>query len=70
MTQTVREFSSVGPRITLGTLTKETAKSFCFTDREGKPGIVRKGTWGKTHIVPCSSCRDHPQTRYPNGYMD
>jgi hypothetical protein len=68
---TVRQFSPCGPCLTLGTLTKDLPKSYRFNDHYGRTGIVRKGEfWSKVHIEPCPSCLDHPQTQYPNGYMD
>ena len=26
--------------------------------------------YSAAHVEPCRSCEDHPQTTYPNGYMD
>jgi hypothetical protein len=69
----VREFSPCGPCLTLGTLIHRTEKTVIFRDRyTGKRG--RRGGWkvegGYIHLEPCSSCRDHAATQYPNGYMD
>jgi hypothetical protein len=74
----VREFSPCGPCLTLGRLTKTTAQFYCYEpwqggDRFSGAKKVRRpdvGRWSRAHIVPCPSCRDHAQTRYPNGYMD
>lgn len=72
MTILVREFSMSGPCLTLGTMTKRTAKSVTFIDREGKAG--RRGgdrlASGLIHTAACRSCRDHAETQYPEGYMD
>jgi hypothetical protein len=69
-TKTVREFSSIGPCITLGTLTRSTAKMVYFTTREGRE--ERRGghrlECGLIHVEPCRSCRDHAESQYPNGY--
>ncbi len=70
MTSIVREFSPVGPCLILGELVRETACYYVFRDRSEndvrriakKPGLV--------HLEPCVSCRDHPSTQYPDGYMD
>ncbi len=70
--QTVREFSSAGPCITLGTLLKQTASTVTFQERDGSLG-KRGGNrlkCGLIHIEPCCSCRDHATTQYPNGYDD
>jgi hypothetical protein len=75
----VREFSPAGPCLTLGRLVKETAQFYIFDkwlggDRyEGRSRIRRKvegGHYSRAHVEACSSCRDHPKTQYPNGYMD
>lgn len=64
----IREFSACGPCLTFGRiLISETAKFYCFVDRDGKPGKISKA---RAHIEPCASCCDHPKTNYPNGYMD
>jgi hypothetical protein len=69
MTQTVRRFSPCGPCITLGPLTKETAKFYCFASKyDGRAKKIAKT--GAAHVEACHSCRDHAQTCYPNGYMD
>jgi hypothetical protein len=69
----VREFSAAGPCLTLGELIKETACFYVFSDRNGKSGRIAKRTearYSPAHVEPCRSCRDHPETQYPNGYMD
>jgi hypothetical protein len=64
----VREFSACGPCLTFGRiLHSETAKFYCWIDGSGKTGKISKA---RAHIEPCSCCRDHPKTSYPNGYMD
>ena len=78
MTQTVREFSPVGPCIEIGTFVKRTAKTITFVDSHGDTG--RRGGWrvaarddgsrSYIHIDPCPSCPDHSNTQYPHGYMD
>lgn len=75
----VREFSPVGPCLTLGLFVKRTAKFIFY--REWKGGdtfadkVSRAGGWKVNggdyiHTAACRSCRDHPETQYPNGYMD
>lgn len=74
----VREFSSVGPCLTLGKFVRETARFFVYAewlgdDRYGAEKRVAKPTpakYSRAHVAPCRSCRDHGQTQYPNGYMD
>lgn len=67
---TVREFSAIGPCITLGELTKQTPNTVTFRKRDGATG--RRGGYrlksGLIHTVACRSCRDHAQSQYPNGY--
>ncbi len=78
MTQTVREFSSAGPCLTLGEFVKRTPKFIFYRERHtgygGEPEIRRVGGWkvqgDYIHLEPCPSCRDHEHTQYPNGYMD
>lgn len=77
-TKIVREFSTVGPCITVGRLVKETEQFFVFDrwqggDRFEGRGKIRKrseGRYSRAHIEPCCSCRDHAKTQYPEGYMD
>jgi hypothetical protein len=77
-TKIVRAFSSAGPCLTLGRLTKETANFFCFEEWRGgdvyvgakKVAKPLPGRWTSAHVDACPSCRDHAQTQYPNGYMD
>lgn len=65
--KTVREFSPAGPCLARGELIRETPRFYVFRDRWGVEG---RGAKHKMHIEPCRACRDHPQTQYPNGYMD
>lgn len=81
-TQTVREFSTIGPCITLGEFVRETNVFYVY--RTGRHGIsgpdaetiekrIAKRTearYSAAHVEPCRSCEDHAQTSYPNGYMD
>lgn len=74
----VRAFSAAGPCLTLGRLTKETAKFYCFEEWRGgdvysgakKVAKPLPGKYSGNHIEPCPSCRDHVKTQYPNGYED
>lgn len=72
----VREFSPAGPCLTRGRLTGETAKFWCYEDRNGGVVTAKKiaknlpGRYSRAHVEPCSSCRDHPKTQYPRGYED
>lgn len=67
---TVREFSSIGPCITLGEMIRVTASCVYFRERDGRQAR-RSGDRvksGLVHIAPCVSCRDHERSQYPNGY--
>jgi hypothetical protein len=64
----IRRFSPAGPCITLGSVLKETPKFYVYSDRHN--GRTKKVSKDRVHSEPCSSCRDHPNTCYPNGYMD
>ena len=77
----VREFSAIGPCLTLGKLINTTAQFYCYEewkggDRyEGKKRIRRDlrasgGRYSPAHVEACPSCRDHVNTQYPEGYMD
>lgn len=75
----VREFSAAGPCITLGRLVSETPKFYRYAEWHGSDNfgpemrLVAKRTpkrYSAAHIEPCPSCRDHPRTQYPDGYMD
>ncbi len=77
MTITVREFSPAGPCLTLGEFVKRSPKFIFYRERLGGDRyagrVSRVGGWKVTgadyiHIEPCRSCRDHPETSYPNGY--
>lgn len=75
----VREFSAAGPCLTTGKLVRETANFYVYLpwhggDRYGpeEKRIARRrpGHYSAAHVEPCSCCRDHARTQYPNGYMD
>lgn len=74
----VREFSPCGPCLTLGKLTRQTAKFYCYEVWQGGDTFAGSkrvakdlpGQYSRAHIAPCPSCRDHAKTQYPNGYMD
>ena len=71
--QTVREFSPAGPCLMLGELVRKTAKTLTYIGRADNVTQRRGGRKVETnyiHTEPCISCRDHPQTQYPEGYMD
>lgn len=68
MTQTVREFSAVGPCIERGALLRETASFFIVADRFNAGAEIRVGKKALIHTEACPSCRDHQHTQYPNGY--
>lgn len=77
-TKIVRAFSTCGPCLTLGRLTHETDQFYCYEEwrggdlYEGKKRVRKRTSsrYSRAHVEPCSSCRDHPKTQYPNGYMD
>lgn len=64
---TVREFSMVGPCIRLGEFVKRTPQRIFYRDRDGAV-TCKTSRAGLVHTEPCPSCRDHPQTQYPDGY--
>lgn len=75
----VRSFSPVGPCITEGRFVRETTKFYVYNEWRGgdrfdttEKRIAKRlpGHYSRAHVEPCSSCRDHAQTQYPNGYMD
>ena len=67
---TVREFSAIGPCISLGEVIKQTPATVTFRERDGSIG--RRGGYrlkaGLIHVIACRSCRDHAESQYPNGY--
>lgn len=65
--QTVRVFSPCGPCLPRGELIRTTSKFYVYRDRHGDE---RRVACAKAHVEPCRSCDDHPETHYPNGYMD
>jgi hypothetical protein len=66
----VREFSGVGPCLTLGRLTKTTSQFYFYEEWKGEAryeGVKRiringEGRYSPAHIVPCPSCGDHAKT--------
>lgn len=83
MPKLVREFSPAGPCLTLGLFVKRTPKFIMFREWLGgdryADKVSRVGGWkveirpkarAYIHTEPCPSCRDHPETSYPNGYTD
>ena len=77
MTTTVREFSPAGPCLKLGEFVRRTAKTIIYREWLGGENFGdehRVGGWkvqgDYIHTKPCRPCRDHPETSYPNGYMD
>jgi hypothetical protein len=75
----VRSFSPAGPCLTLGRLTKETAQFFFYDDWCGGDVFEARGSrvkkpggkfYSRAHTEACHSCRDHPKTQFPRGYMD
>lgn len=76
--KTVRAFSIAGPCLTLGRYVGETPQFYVYDEWRGGDNYggrkrVKKRTeahYSAAHVEPCSSCEDHPNTQYPNGYMD
>lgn len=77
--KTVRSFSAVGPCLKLGRLVRETPLFYVFNEWRGgdryaeRESRVAKRTparYSGAHVEPCRSCRDHPETQYPEGYMN
>jgi hypothetical protein len=75
----VREFSAIGPCLTLGKLVRETEQFYVYLPWHGgdkygpeekRTAKRRPGNRSFAHVDPCHSCRDHADTQYPNGYMD
>lgn len=67
---TAREFSTIGPCITLGEVISASESSVSFRDRDGRKSrrFGERVRSGLIHTTPCRSCRDHVQSQYPNGY--
>jgi len=65
--KTIREFSSFGPCVTLGTLVRETVTRIVYRSRDGKVAWVSKSS-RLVHREPCLSCRDYERSQYPDGY--
>lgn len=70
----VRESSPAGPCLTLGRYVRETAQFYVYAEWHGGdrfgPRERRIKKDGRVHVEPCTRCRDHAATVYPNGYMD
>lgn len=68
----VRETSNAGPCLMLGRLVSESEKFYTYRElHKGEmTGGKKRVAKSKVHIEPCSCCTDHPETQYPNGYMD
>jgi len=72
----VRQFSVVGPCLTLGRVYRETERYWFFQPINrpcGTPRRVMKclpAHWSPHHTEPCPSCVDHPHTQYRSGYQD
>ena len=78
----VREPNAAGPCIVLGLFVKRTEKFIMYREWRGgnrfADKVSRVGGWkvearegradSYVHTTPCSCCRDHAQTQYPNGY--
>lgn len=74
-TKWLREFSPVGPCITLGKVLRITPKGVTYIDSHGRAKRRGGRAWkedgsGLLHIQPCRSCADHTNSQYPHGYMD
>ena len=74
---TLFEFNPAGPCLTMGYVTKTTAKTISYMDRvTGKVHSVDgwkaakslNNDRGRYHTAPCHSCNGG--VNYPNGYMD
>ena len=76
MAQILREFNMAGPCIYLGDIVANTPKAWQIIERGWPNDTVKKlkhsaaAKCGLIHDEPCRSCRDHPETSYPNGYED
>lgn len=67
----LRDFSAAGPCIPQGVVTNETATALEVTVAGSVRKVLKRNRrfqTGLLHTEPCRSCRDHPQTQYPNGY--
>jgi len=73
--KTLRKASHIGPCLQLGTVVKETEKTFTYHNkmkrREVRANKVTLMTpYAEIHTDPCKLCTDHPQTQYPRGHED
>ena len=66
----VRVFSSAGPCLRFYEFVKENKKTVTLRYKNGDNYSYRREVKSWVHTEPCSSCSDHPQTQYPNGYMN
>ena len=66
----VRQYSAAGPCLKLGRKTGETAKFVSYSESNDPDDSGTRISKEKVHTEPCRRCTDHPETDYPNGYMD
>ena len=66
----VRVFSPVGPCLTFYRLLRTNRKTCTLAYWNGDHISTERIYKDWVHTEPCRSCMDHPQTMYPNGYMD
>lgn len=75
----VREFNRAGPCIPLGLWVRDTKRFHIYRqwlggdkygESERRVAIRTPDHYSRAHVEPCPSCEDHPQTQYPDGYLD
>lgn len=74
--KTLRETNLYGPCVTKGKVIGETAQFLKYQEHPIWGSQIRRvaksrvGLHKGLHTESCPSCRDHPETMYPAGWMD
>jgi len=66
----VRVFSSCGPCLNYYRMVRENKTTFTVVFKNGSGYSLERYSKGLVHESPCLSCQNHPETQYPDGYMD
>ncbi len=66
----IRVFSSAGPCLRLYRLVKRNKKTATVAYKNGDSIDTKRVSLVYVHTEPCRCCTDHPDTMYPDGYMN
>lgn len=66
----VRVFSRCGPCLTQFRRVRTNRTTVTLGFKNGSGYSLDRAYKGSVHEEPCPSCEDHPNTQYPDGYMD